>query len=241
MLSQKQITRSLFLLLPLIAMASGCQSLVSPLKFKTDVKAPIRDRGSLASATGISMKLGDTGFSSIVNPDLDSDAGTLNDADTRGMPAAVKKHLNSARQLELAGQYQEAIPKFEWLIQNGFDSPMVCHRLAVLYDKTGQINRSLPLYQKAVDQDPDNSELLCDIGYRCAIDGDLEKAAQYYELALSHSPNLDRAHNNLAVVLARFDRPDLAMQHFLEAGCSQQQAQYNVAQMTNAAESPQPR
>ena len=149
------------------------------------------------------------------------------------MPPAVSKHLNSARQLELAGRYQESISKFEWLMQNGLDSALVCHRLGVLYDKTGQSDRALPYYQKAINKDPTNAELLCDIGYRYAIGGDWQHAVSYYQMALKNSPNLDRAHNNLGVVMARNNRSDLAINHFLKAGCTEQQAQQNLAQITN--------
>lgn len=112
--------------------------------------------------------------------------------------------------------------------------------LILPYDKTGQYNRSVPLYQRAISQDPTNAEILCDIGFRSSINGDFKSAMKYFELALIYAPNLERAHNNMAVVLARKNRPDMALNHFLQAGCTREQAQHNLAQLVNVEPSQPP-
>ena len=235
MSSLNKITRCLLILsLPVIAMASGCQSSLSRSAITNELTAPTKADGLIEPEKSVSMSMAGNKVSKKSTTNVDSKQGSSIGAGTQKMPPEVSKYLNSARQLELAGRYQESITQFEWLLNNGYGSALVNHRLAVLYDKTGQSDRSLAYYGRAIEQEPDNAELLCDIGYRSTIDGDLKTAAIYYEVALKNSPNLDRAHNNLAVVLARSNCPDLAISHFLEAGCTQQEAQHNLAQITNA-------
>lgn len=250
MLTLKKITRPIALLIPLIVLTSGCKAISGHALLSSESVESVDFEKPDGLRKSVSMSVGDQGFASASIPvenHLRSAADNKSGNQKRSQflqPLKLRKLLNrpnvnellnSARQLELAGRFPESIQKFDWLVQNGHASVLALHRLGVLYDKTGRSDLSGAYYQRAVKKDPTNPELLCDIGYRSSVNGDFESAKKFFELALAYSPNFDRAHNNLAEVFARTNRPDLALDHFRQAGCTQLEAQHNFSLITSGS------
>jgi Flp pilus assembly protein TadD len=134
-----------------------------------------------------------------------------------------------ARSLEMKGQTDQAIQAYLDAIRSDDTRSDAYHRLAVLHDKKGDCEASQEFYQAALKRDPDNAELICDIGYSCYLQGRWKDAEQNLHRALTLQPKLARAHNNLGLLLARTDRHEQALEEFARAGCSSAESRANLA------------
>ncbi len=155
----------------------------------------------------------------------------------RDLTPSVEDTIRFARNLEQREQIGQAIRQYESIRAGSSTNPFVLHRLAVLYDLTGQSFRSLPLYEQALQLDPANPELLCDFGFRWHQVGDPYRAEQYYRRALRTAPKHTRTHNNFAVLLAQHHFEEPAMNHFVRAGLSREEAAHNLAVARRTEES----
>ena len=109
------------------------------------------------------------------------------------------------------------------------------HRLAVLRDEHGSSEASAPLYRSALKLAPLSADILCDYGYSRYLSGDLELAERTLRQAIELDEHLERAHNNLALVLASQGKHEQAVASFKNAGLSQREAQENLRQSQIAA------
>jgi Tfp pilus assembly protein PilF len=74
------------------------------------------------------------------------------------------------------------------------------HRLGVVWTRLGKPDEAMLYYQRAVELDPDNSDLLSDFGYALFLNDDSETAVEALEQALALDPNHKRSIGNLAMV-----------------------------------------
>ena len=135
----------------------------------------------------------------------------------------------TARKLEQKGDLHGAALIYDELVQRGIEQPKILHRLAVCYDLTDRPQLSLPLYERALDLDPQNSDILCDLGYRLQLVGNMTAAERFYTQALQYDQNHARANNHLGVLLAQDDRNDQALRCFQAGGLNLWQAKRNLA------------
>ncbi len=138
--------------------------------------------------------------------------------------------LLRARQLERSEQWTEAIAAYQQVRNKADDrmSVIAAHRLAVLFSRRNQPERALSEFKFAVAHDRHNADLLCDYGYHYQLNGDLGAAAYFYRHALDVNGGHERSHNHLGVLSAMSDHIDGAMQHFMAAGLSPDQARHNL-------------
>lgn len=102
-------------------------------------------------------------------------------------------------------------------------------RMAVLHDKLGQFAQAAAMYRDAIRLDPGNPEIFADVGFSLYLQERWEDAEMNLRQALAIHPQLQRAHNNLALVLARTDRIEEALAEFHRGGCEWTDAHANVA------------
>ena len=57
------------------------------------------------------------------------------------------------------------------------------------------------LVSKALELDPNNVDLVCNLGGSASEDGDMETAEKYYKKAIEMDPNYSNAYMNLAVLV----------------------------------------
>jgi len=80
-----------------------------------------------------------------------------------------------------------------------------------------QIVRALPLYQKAMEIDPENTKAVLGMAVALTKLGRAEEAKDYYLKCLALDPGNSQAHNNLGLWYDQKGEAEEAEQHFLEA------------------------
>jgi Flp pilus assembly protein TadD len=133
------------------------------------------------------------------------------------------------RSLEQRGEAARAIAAYNEALRLDPSRADVGLRLAMLYDKDGKFKEALPLYQKALAAYPGNPDIFCDMGYSLYLQGRPVEAEVNLRQAVVLAPENTRAHNNLGLVLASLDRQEEALTEFRRAGCTEADAQINLA------------
>jgi tetratricopeptide (TPR) repeat protein len=137
--------------------------------------------------------------------------------------------LSTAAALEKSGAELQAIGLYE---KARLDDPRhmqhVCRRLGVLYDRQGSFARALEEYQKALQINPKDHEVLNDLGYAYYARGNLLEAEKYLRQALAVDPHYERAWVNLGMVLGEQQRYQESLGAFGKA-LPAAQAQCNLA------------
>jgi hypothetical protein len=100
--------------------------------------------------------------------------------------------------------------------------------LANIQTLKGQYRLAAEEYQRALEINPGNPDVFCDMGYSLYLQRKLDAAERNLKQALAIDPNHHRAHNNLALVLAHTDRPEQALSEFRKGGSSAADAQVNL-------------
>ena len=152
--------------------------------------------------------------------------------------AKSSESLASARALEQQGKLKQAAASYQKLARKKSTAPRALHRLAVIHDRLGDFKAAADYYQQALEANDADSELLCDFGYSCYLQGQLAASEVQLREALRLQPNLARAQNNLGLVLARMGRQDEAEQCFAAAGCTAAETHLNVVLATSEDLSP---
>jgi Flp pilus assembly protein TadD len=104
-----------------------------------------------------------------------------------------------------------------------------CTRLGVIYDQQCKFDEANAWHHKAVALQPKNPDVHCNLGYSLYLQGKLLDAEKCLRQCLTLATEHARAHNNLGMVLARTDRLDEALAEFRLAGCTEADAQTNLA------------
>jgi Flp pilus assembly protein TadD len=133
------------------------------------------------------------------------------------------------RALEKRGQLDKAVSAYYQAYQNDPKRADACLRLGVLHDQQGKFKESKEWYQKALAIQPGNSDTFCNMGYSLSLQQRWAEAEMNLRQAIVLSPEHARAHNNLGLVLAHVGRSDEALLEFRKAGCSEVDAQTNLA------------
>jgi len=137
--------------------------------------------------------------------------------------------LTIASSLEHEGRSDEAQQIYESLIKKNPKSPEAYHCLALLHDKAGDGKKAEEYYRAALERDPKNADLLCDLGYSYYVQRRWAESERRLREALAINPKLGRANNNLGLVLAHTERHELALASFKQAGCQDADAHVNLA------------
>ncbi len=135
----------------------------------------------------------------------------------------LQPSLETGRSMEQQGDLEGAAAVYQQLVPDA----ACLHRLAVVNDRMGKYQAATQCYERALAEDDANPELLCDYGYSCYLQGRLEQAESCLRRVLDMAPDMKRGHNNLGLVLARLGRRQDALNEFLAAGCTPDQASAN--------------
>lgn len=123
----------------------------------------------------------------------------------------------TALELATAEKDEHAIAQFEQSRQLAPNLKGIAHPLAVLYDRQGRLDAAQREYERALQEDPRNADVLYDYGYFLYSRGDFAGARQRLDQALARNAQHPKARINLAMVLAAEERYDEAFGHFEQA------------------------
>jgi Tfp pilus assembly protein PilF len=119
---------------------------------------------------------------------------------------AAEVCLTTAQQLEAAGKEIEAIQQYERARHFQPALALPTHRLAILYDRTGDARRAEQAFATALRMSPKDADLHNDWGFFLASQQRWPEAEAAYRRALALQPNNQRATTNLALALAEQGR-----------------------------------
>lgn len=204
----------------------------------------------IARSRGIITNLWNTGFGSAILAacfalamtgcgsgyrELASNGLQAGDADPMG-----KAKLNASQQVDVyftlgrnaEGQnnIQEAVRMYESVLAKQPKSGEAHWRLAICLDKSGNFDKSDKHYAQAIENAPGNAYIFADYGYSLALKGQWREAEQQLRQAIALKPDLQRAHNNLGIVLAQGAKLEEALQHFRLGGSNVADAHWNLGQ-----------
>jgi Flp pilus assembly protein TadD len=134
-----------------------------------------------------------------------------------------------ANGMERQGRLEEARDMYLKAMESDPTRVDAYHRLALIHDQLGEPQTAATYYQQSLELAPENPEILCDHGYSCYLQQRWQEAEASLRQAITLSPELRRAHNNLGLVLARTGRDQEALEAFARAGCDRAQANANLA------------
>ena len=152
----------------------------------------------------------------------------------QGKPKKITEEQKTAIQaamagsLEQRGKIEQAIKAYRNIVSRDAQCALAHHRLAVLHDKMGDCKTSREYYHKALEIDPDNAEVHCDLGYSCYLQQRWAEAERSLNRAIEIDPYHSRSHNNLGLLLARTGRERDSLNAFFKAGCSDTEAHANL-------------
>lgn len=133
------------------------------------------------------------------------DVGAPRDAQSvEELPAeqAALACRQTGAQLEAAGHYQQAIKLYERSLLKDASQADLHHRLAVLYDQTGDAVRARSRYEVALQAGYRTADLLNDYGYFHLSHNRAEEAEAWLREAVETDPQHRKAKVNLAYALA---------------------------------------
>ena len=133
------------------------------------------------------------------------------------------------RSAESRGETDVAIQAYREAVKQDDRHGDAYHRLALLYERKGDLQQADSFYAMALERASQNPELHCDRGYCLYLQGKFSEAEASYLQALQLRPEFARAHVNYGLLLARTGRDDEALHQFFQAGISESQARFNLA------------
>jgi Tfp pilus assembly protein PilF len=134
-----------------------------------------------------------------------------------------------ARTLEKRGAPDQAQAMYLEALKLDSSRADACSRLGVLYDQQCKFDEANTWHGNAVAAQPQNPDFRCNAGYSLYLQGNLIEAEQSMRKCLALAPDHARGHNNLGMILARTDRSAEALAEFRRAGCTEVDAQTNLA------------
>lgn len=134
-----------------------------------------------------------------------------------------------ARAAEQRGDLDQAMAVYRDALARDKGRADAYLRLAILHDRQGRFRESADLYQKALKLRPGDPEIYCDKGYSLYLQRRWAESEMVLRQSLAIDPSLRRAHNNLAMVLARTNRHEEALAEFRGGGNSVADAYSNLA------------
>jgi len=136
--------------------------------------------------------------------------------------------MAKGRSYETSEKLDKARKIYEQLIVDYPDRHEPYHRLAVVADRQKRYREAQGLYSEALRLNPNDPQLLNDLGYCFFLQGQLQKAKSALMKAVSMDPSNARYRNNLGLVYGHRGEYERALDEFRRAG-SEADAQYSLA------------
>lgn len=141
----------------------------------------------------------------------------------------VDVQLALGRTFEKQQQWNAARTVYTEILRRHPEHSVAAHRLAIVCDLRQDRESAAKWFEQALQHDPENADIFCDIAYSLYQQEDMTGAEANFRQALALEPHHRRAQNQLGLVLARTNRREEALAQFQKAGCTPSEAHSNLA------------
>ncbi len=136
----------------------------------------------------------------------DSSAAPGADALAQARPineSAIAENLNSGHREAALNHDAEAEAYYRKALDLDPDNPLANHRLAILADRRSDFAVSERCYLKALSREPNNADLLSDLGYSYFLQGRTRESERCLQAAVRANPLHQMALDNLSLLYAK--------------------------------------
>ena len=187
-----------------------------------------------ASSTGCANMPGREWFSSW-KPSLPSPGATVAKEekvakirDIKAEDQAIAMEVARGRNFEKGGQWDKARKVYEDLRKKYPESATIAHRLGIVADSERRHGEAEQLFLFALQRQPNDAQIMNDLGYCYYLQGNLPQAEPYLRQAVALQPANSRFRNNLGLVLGHMGHVKEALVEFRAAG-NEADAMFNMA------------
>jgi Flp pilus assembly protein TadD len=131
---------------------------------------------------------------------------------------SIETNMAMARSLEREGNYGKARDAYQEVLAQDPYNAAVHHRLGVIAVKQGLLDEGMASLERARLANPNDPDLLTDIGYTLYLQNRLSEAARVLQDAAKADPGNKRTMNNLALVMGKEGRMQEAQSMFRQVG-----------------------
>jgi tetratricopeptide (TPR) repeat protein len=139
-------------------------------------------------------------------------------------PNSLWRHQAAAEAYESQGSFDLAIEEYREVLKLDPNRPGVHYRIGrTLLTRSRDTHAPADStdaskeFEQELQLDPRNSNAAYELAEMYRESNDLDKAMQYFEIALTHYPDFEDAHVGLAAVLTAKQQPQLAVDHLKKA------------------------
>jgi tetratricopeptide (TPR) repeat protein len=139
-------------------------------------------------------------------------------------PNSLWRHQAAAEAYESQGSFDLAIEEYREVLKLDPNRPGVHYRIGrTLLTRSRDTHAPADStdaskeFEQELQLDPRNANAAYELAEMYRESNDLEKATQYFEIALTHYPDFEDAHVGLAAVLTAKQQPQLAVDHLKKA------------------------
>jgi len=123
--------------------------------------------------------------------------------------------IQAGAQLFQAGQYEEAITKFQAVVERDFDNVTALYSLALSLLRVGRIDDAIAYFEKAKTLQPDMLEIYLGLGECYFSQEKNDLALSTFNQAVELDPGNAEVHYNIGIIYYKTDQTDKAIQHFI--------------------------
>jgi tetratricopeptide (TPR) repeat protein len=113
----------------------------------------------------------------------------------------VEADYRIATTFEKSGRFQDALLRYDAVLERAPDHPLAAARAAVCAQMLGRSQEAVNRYEALLERYPDYAEAAVNLANLAAQHGDREAAAHYFDAALAADPFLPQAHASYGLFL----------------------------------------
>src|SRR5580692_3372736 len=151
-------------------------------------------------------------------------------ARSRSNQAAINEKLNCGHREAALNHYEQAEAFYRSVLEIEPENAMANHRLAILADRRGDFATSETCYRTALKREPNNPDLLSDLGYSYLLQGRQVESEQFLLAATRANPQHRKALDNLSLLYAKLGDRDRALE-MLKRSVGESEARVRLAQL----------
>ncbi len=138
----------------------------------------------------------------------------------------IDLQFGHARMQERNKNFESAMNGYKSIVEHTEHAPSF-HRMAVISIRLGDLTQALKYFERSMNLEAANAELLGDLGYTHYLAGNLQEAENYLRQAANMDPGSERIANNLGLVVGKQQKFSEAITHFRRTN-SEAESQANL-------------